>query len=88
MSGDTTLLRVADTACGWCGYPVPEPVYLTLATGNYRHHVRQVTYYSTVHRRIEVDRSPVRRAYCCEAHALEHAKQVAEYETYHQKQPE
>ena len=90
MSNDTTLLRVADTACGWCGHPVPEPVYLTLAVGSYEHRVRQVSGYwdTPVQRRVEVDRDLVRRAYCCMDHAMAHARQAAGLETYHQGQDE
>jgi hypothetical protein len=87
VSNDTTLLRVADTACGWCGHPVPEPVYLTLAAnGCYRHRLLNDRKYSR--RRVEVEGDLVRRAYCCMDHALAHARQAAGLETYHQGQDE
>jgi len=88
VSNDTTLLRVADTACGWCGHPVPEPVYLTLAVGSYKAlvHARHNGLNAPILHRVEVDRDLVRRAYCCMDHALAHARQVAGFETHHQGQ--
>lgn len=76
MDNDTTLLRVADTACGWCGQPVPEPVYLTLVPGRYVHQVDGT---------VASKDPPVRRAYCTIEHASAHATWVAECETYHQR---
>ena len=83
----TIIIRIADTVCGWCGDPIAadtQPTFLTLAGhGGYRHRLLEPG-----RRRVEVEGELVRRAYCCKDHALAHAEQVAEYETYHQGQPE